>query len=387
MVLKKMFLISLALIFSFSLAYNLVSAQDRITVITLLGGIPLDYTKAEHKFLSNPIVNEKELNSLQAQGLSKDHSTRIITGRYFGGYDCAGYSEEVFLVRVDLGVDAATIIPVAAQRNIPIIMTDSTFLPSGTIEYLTDLRTKKITIIGGTIAVNESIKSALENNKLIVNRVWGKTRYETSLDAARRYYPSTSYAVLVNGENETEALLAAPFAKLKSAPLILVKPYGIPESVKQSLKDLQVKRVYVIGTVSPIATNELKQMNIEVLEKISASDLVSLSVEISKRIENEVVINKFKDIGYNWSNLGTPIYAAYFLNLKTRVVVLPSDMVESYTLFGFAANKNGSVLLTPRNKVSDQVASWLQERKFRELALSMYFSNQVLVDIQSKSVK
>ena len=104
--------------------------------------------------------------------------------------------------------------------------------------WLATSNIKKIYILGGGKAVNGTVESELKKYGT-VERIAGKTRYETSYKIANKFFPESSNLVIATGTNFPDGLSGAPLAVTKSAPIIIVSPteydfarqYGIEKKV------------------------------------------------------------------------------------------------------------------------------------------------------------
>ena len=78
----------------------------------------------------------------------------------------------------------------------------------------------KYYIIGGTGAVNQEMEDEIAKYGT-VERVYGSTRYETSIAVAEKFFDNPENAVLAYAKNFPDGLCGGPFANRMNAPLIL----------------------------------------------------------------------------------------------------------------------------------------------------------------------
>ena len=78
----------------------------------------------------------------------------------------------------------------------------------------------KFVIIGGTGAVSQKVEDQL-NEIGTAERVKGKTRYETSVVIAQRYFSDPAAAILAYAQGFPDGLCGGPLAMNMGAPLIL----------------------------------------------------------------------------------------------------------------------------------------------------------------------
>lgn len=145
--------------------------------------------------------------------------------------------------------DAITSSPLAKKYNAPILLTDVSSLTDSTKQKLQDLGVKNVVIIGGLGVVNSYVEDTLKSMGISVRRIWGKDRYETSVNVAKELGTSKG-AFFVNGEHYEDALSVAPIAAKLQYPIILVGPNNVPDVVKNYVNN-QLKtnngEVNVIG--------------------------------------------------------------------------------------------------------------------------------------------
>ena len=145
----------------------------------------------------------------------------------------------------------------------PILLTEGDSVPPSTLETLADLTVDTVVILGGTGVINEEVEQSLADNGYATQRIAGETRYHTAAEVARRYGGPESptqllegdrTAILASGERFPDALAAGPLAAKAHLPLLLT-PHGrtVPV-VGQTLAELGIQRILVIGgsaAVSP----------------------------------------------------------------------------------------------------------------------------------------
>jgi len=96
----------------------------------------------------------------------------------------------------------------------------------GTAIHLSDI-VNKVTIIGGEAAVGKNAMDELNNSGFeSIERIYGASRYETSLMVTERYSDvfETKGLAFATGENFPDALAGGVFAAKKSMPVILLNP-------------------------------------------------------------------------------------------------------------------------------------------------------------------
>ena len=107
----------------------------------------------------------------------------------------------------------------ASAVNKPILLVKDR-LSNAQTDYLVSVGCNRYYIIGGTKAVNTHIENALAELSEAI-RIEGATRYYTSVNIAKTFFPKTEMAVLAYAQDFPDALSGGPLACSMDAPLIL----------------------------------------------------------------------------------------------------------------------------------------------------------------------
>ncbi len=175
--------------------------------VYLLGGTGVVSTSFESKIKAKGISAERlggkdryetNLKILKASGVT-DQDILVCTG--------TGYADSLS----------------ASAAGLPILLVGKSLKDEQTA-YLKGLSTSKFYLIGGTGAVVPAIESELRslgyNN---IERLAGKTRYETSTAVAKKFYPKAKTVIFAYAKNFPDGLSGGPLAMLKNAPIILTE--------------------------------------------------------------------------------------------------------------------------------------------------------------------
>lgn len=158
-------------------------------------------------------------------------------------------TDEVFLVNGKSVADALTATPLAKLRNAPILLTDSNSLPSATYDEIRRLGARKVTIIGGTDSVSNSVSSKLSNMGIKVDRIAGVSRFETSKKIAEAIYNQkrdiNKIAVVSGYKGLPDAISFSPVAGNQTIPIILSNSKGVVD-IPQGIRSVY-KSSYIIG--------------------------------------------------------------------------------------------------------------------------------------------
>ena len=150
--------------------------------------------------------------------------------------------------------DALAGVPLAAAFSAPILLTKKTSLPQATLDEIKRLKAKNVIILGGEGAVGANVEQTLKNNGLSVERIAGKTRFETAVKIAQRVEQKTgskpSGVFFVNAFGYADALSASSAAAASGSVIIYLRSDGTLDSATEEyLKGISGADVnaYVIG--------------------------------------------------------------------------------------------------------------------------------------------
>lgn len=154
---------------------------------------------------------------------------------------------DVILVNGYNSIDALTAGSLAAKLNIPILLTGSDQLNKTTEKALKNWNIQNVIIVGGKTQVSETIASQLQNDGVNTSRLAGRTRVETALEVAKAVNSNPDAVIFANGTKYPDALLAPYLSKAKDAPIVLIGNDEASVSVKQYLRDNEIKNGIILG--------------------------------------------------------------------------------------------------------------------------------------------
>lgn len=155
--------------------------------------------------------------------------------------------KEIILVNGFNNIDALTAGSLASKLNIPILLTQTDQLNEITEKAIKDWGIEKVTIIGGTTQVSETIASQLKNDGISTSRLAGRTRVETALEVAKAVNSDPDKVIFANKTAYPDALIAPYLSKAEKAPIILIDKDEASVSVKQYLRDNKIEESIILG--------------------------------------------------------------------------------------------------------------------------------------------
>ncbi|MFP7345557.1 cell wall-binding repeat-containing protein [Bacillus safensis] len=185
----------------------------------------------------------------------------------------------VVLVGGDAYADALSAVPYAYQQGAPVLLTNAGSLSGAVKTGLQQLKTKRVTILGGTASISEKVVKQLKAMNLSVSRIQGKNRYELAANVAK-HMKSASAAVVVNGSAYADAVAIAPYAAKQGYPILLTDAKGLRAETANLLKNKAVKRTIVIGGEASVNKTAFQKLPSPV--RISGADRYEVAAHIAK---------------------------------------------------------------------------------------------------------
>ena len=157
--------------------------------------------------------------------------------------------------------DAVAVSGLAARQRRPILLVTHDAVPPATRRALTDLAPGQATIVGGTAAVSDAVAHAIDDQAGTVDRIAGRTRYETLLAVARAAAsdgatPARTW--FATGAAWPDSLSASVAVARAGAILVLVDPDALDRSppARQWLVDHQHEVTSITLTGGTAAISE-----------------------------------------------------------------------------------------------------------------------------------
>ena len=154
--------------------------------------------------------------------------------------------------------DALYATSLAAHQNAPILLVSNEGLSQSTRKFIQSIgNIDSVTIVGGEISVNQSVKNQIENlTKKSVTRLAGVDRYESSVEVAKRVNANPAEVITTSGEVFADALVSSTVAQKIKAPILLVKKDVLPLSVREYMKDTNsIYKLTTIGGYNTVTKN------------------------------------------------------------------------------------------------------------------------------------
>jgi len=167
------------------------------------------------------------------------NSSRIMTERIAGGsrtdtaarISSAAFesAENVVLANGDNYADALAGGSLAYALNAPILLVRGTSLDAATLAEMERLGTEKVYILGGTLAIGQSVVTQLRREGYEVERISGATRFDTAVEIANKLQEiagAPSEVFFAYSHNYPDALAISGIAAAMGCPVLYISGDG-----------------------------------------------------------------------------------------------------------------------------------------------------------------
>nr|WP_239582674.1 cell wall-binding repeat-containing protein [Bacillus tianshenii] len=164
-------------------------------------------------------------------------------------------------------------------------------------------------------------EGSLHLNHKRVERLRGKTRYETAVEISKEGFESADVILLARGDFYADALAGIPLAHKLGAPILLTETDSLVPAAKEEIERLRAERVIILGGMSALdesIAEELEEMGI-VVDRISGPTRYDTAALIAEHLES---------------------------NNKKAVVVSGDNFPDALSVASFAAKEGTPILLT-----------------------------------------
>lgn len=178
--------------------------------------------------------------------------------------------------------DALSIAPIAASKQIPIILVPKVNMPNSVKNYIATLSVTKTYVIGDSSIIDDSVYNQFTNPERIV----GVDKYERNIAINQKFSNdfNPNSICLATGEGFADALTGAVYASRENAPIILVKNSSSSANTKSYYQNryANADKVYVFGGTAVVSDKVVQNLSDNTLEGNSsitnpAADTAGLS--------------------------------------------------------------------------------------------------------------
>lgn len=154
--------------------------------------------------------------------------------------------------------DALAVGTYASREGYPILLVRKDLVPTQITKAIKDLEIKNTYIAGGYNTISKSTEMKLPG---VLERMAGKTRYETAIAIARSKFADSKEVYIASGEEFADALAISPMSGKYNRPTLLVKSKaGQNKIVSDYVYFKNINRITAIGGYRYIPNDVLKEL-------------------------------------------------------------------------------------------------------------------------------
>ncbi|WP_211655288.1 cell wall-binding repeat-containing protein [Planococcus alpniumensis] len=213
--------------------------------------------------------------------------------------------------------DALAAAPLAGFHYSPLLLTKRDSLPAGFAAELKRLGAENVVLVGGTGAISENVKKQIADLGVKVERISGKTRYETAVNIAEEVGMGDTLYV-ATGANFADSLSVSPAAALSADPIILVPANGtVPTVVADYIEANQPELPIIVGGEGAVKPT-VEELFMEEPIRLAGATRYETNKEFNEfALENGLLLDEseiFIATGANYPDAlsGSSLAASYF---------------------------------------------------------------------------
>ena len=185
---------------------------------------------------------DADKNVERIAGADRYGTSEMVAKRVVG---ITGKKNTAVLASGQLFPDALSVGTFASREGYPILLVKKNLIPEEVERAIRDLDINKTYIAGGLDTISRLVESKLPN---VVERMAGKTRYETSVAIAKSKFKDSKEAFIASGEEFADALVISPLSGKYNLPTLLVSSRANGnQEVKGYIKDSKINKLVAIG--------------------------------------------------------------------------------------------------------------------------------------------
>lgn len=146
--------------------------------------------------------------------------------------------------------------PLAYQENAPILLTKGDSLHPAAAAEIRRLKPDNAILLGSSGALSATVAKQVQQLVNNVERIGGKTRYETAAMIANDI--ESDRAVVSNGQNFPDVLSVSPYAAKNGIPILLTRTANLPAETKTALTGK--KTTIVTGGTGAVSNEVMGQL-------------------------------------------------------------------------------------------------------------------------------
>jgi len=189
-------------------------------------------------------------------------------------------SSELFVCSSEDYPDALSVAPIAALKQIPIILVPRDYLPDSVKSYLSSVNISKTYVIGYSDVIDDSVINQFSNSE----RILGSDKYNRNIAVNQKFNTefSPDRICLATGEGFADALTGSAYAAKISSPIILINN-ATPENTKSYYQQrlANASNVSIFGGTAAVSDSQIESLN-SILNVDKGATVLPMGVRLNK---------------------------------------------------------------------------------------------------------
>ena len=200
-------------------------------------------------------IYDADKNVERIAGHDRYGTSEMVARRVVG---ITGKKNKAVVASGEVFPDALAVGTYASREGYPILLVRKDLVPPQITKATKDLEIKNTYIAGGYNTISKSTELKLPG---VLERMAGKTRYETAIAIARSKFADSKEAYIASGEEFADALAISPMSGKYNRPTLLVRSKaGQNKIVSDYVYFKNINRITAIGGYRYIPNDVLKEL-------------------------------------------------------------------------------------------------------------------------------
>ncbi|MBC2576625.1 S8 family serine peptidase [Peptostreptococcus canis] len=281
------------------------------------------------------IKKDSNGNKIRIMGKDRIKTSVEISKKYFE------ISDTVIIVTDKDYPDSLSAATLSKLLKAPILLTKSNGISKDVKNEILRLGATNSIIIGGNSSVSSNTERELRKLDSNVERISGSNRYETSSEVAKKIVSITGSkksAVVVSGENFSDALTASSMAARDDMPILLVQHNKIPDQIRRVLSDLNIDETFIVGGYS----------------------------SVGKDIESGVFMKK-RLYGANRYETALNVMKFAYPDAEKMFIATGENFADALVIGGIAAIQKAPIQLVSSKNMSNSIVNTIAKKNIKEM--------------------
>ena len=278
-------------------------------------------------------------------------------------------------------VDALAGTLLASAKKAPILITLKDKVHPDLRRELKRLNTKNIIILGGELAVDQSVEDELGKD-YFVKRIYGKNREATAAAIAKETISHSNSVFLAKGYGVlADALTIGPVSGLNKTPVLLTNGDEVSTVTLTAMKELGVTEVILLGGELAIKSSVEEQLKDYKVKRISGATREGTALAIAETFfekpENAIIAN-----GYTYADALVGGYLGVINN--SPILLAKVNEISTSTLKFMGKNTKKVFVLGGDSVISGTVFTEIHDTLIRESEAQLKIAQEsAIIDLES----